>query len=608
MRRCLEKSPGQRFQSCKDLAFALEALTQTSGSSSTSGAQAALQATHTTDSRRKLVGVTSAVLVAAAMFAAGWWLGRGSGSAPPPEFQQITFRAGRIGNARFAPDGSIVYAASWENGPKQLYMARTDEAGARELGMKDVELLAVSKRGELAVLLNSERKGGFARAGTLARVSASGGTPREILTGVQDADWAADGETMAVVRFVPETSHWRLEYPVGRALVDSINWVSNPRISPDGKSVAFLDHENFGGDDQGSVAVIGPDGHERKLSTGWSSVQGVVWAPPGDERWFSASDSGSEENLHAVTLKGKSRILGNMPGGMWLEDLRDGVALMVTQQARLNIRGTPPGGKEEHELGWLGWSYPRDISRDGKMIFFEEQAEGGGPNYTAFLRGTDGSPPIRIGEGEARAISPDNKWVITKGTKSRILNLVPVGAGNARPLTHDNITYGVVRFMPDGKQLLAGGIESGHGGRDYLIDLSNGNSQPVTPEGIVGATVSHDGRKIAVRGPDGKWGIWPLDGSGLRPIPGLDPKYSVNGWSPDDTSLYVFSSRESEKAAKIYRVNSVTGKIEFWKEFGNSLQIGANGVNAPGFSADGTAYAYSYVQALSQAYVVKGLK
>ena len=108
--------------------------------------------------------------------------------------------------------------------------------------------------------------------GTLARVPLSGGTPREVLENVQDADWAADGENMAVVRFVPESSHWRLEYPVGKVLFDSINWISHPKISPDGKRVAFADHENPSGDDQGAVAVIEPDGlreSSRRVGRRW---------------------------------------------------------------------------------------------------------------------------------------------------------------------------------------------------------------------------------------------------------------------------------------------------------------------------------------------------
>ena len=142
--------------------------------------------------------------------------GKSGAQGPQAEYQQITFRTGSIGNARFTPDGSIVYSASWDGGENQLYMSRTDDPGSRELGIKNAELLSISKNGEMAIRLNTRFYGGYARAGTLARVPLSGGTPREVLDNVQDADWAADGESMAVVRYMPENNHWRLEYPVGQ--------------------------------------------------------------------------------------------------------------------------------------------------------------------------------------------------------------------------------------------------------------------------------------------------------------------------------------------------------------------------------------------------------
>jgi eukaryotic-like serine/threonine-protein kinase len=608
VRHCLEKHPSQRFHSAGDLAFDLESLTEISATSSKSGAQAAVAEARGAESRRKLVSAVGAIALAAALIGLGWWLGRGKGAAPPAEYQQVTFRTGSIGNARFAPDGSIIYDASWEGGPHQLYLARTDDNGSRELGLKDAALLSISKSGELAIRLNTVYYGGYARVGTLAKVPLSGGTPREVLDNVQDADWAADGESMAVVRFVPENSHWRLEYPVGKVLFDSINWISHPKISPDGKRVAFADHENPGGDDEGAVAIIDVDGHEKKLSTGWSSEEGILWSPTGDEIWFTASNSGGAENLRGVTLAGKLRTITNVPGGMWLQDSRNGMTLMITQQSRLSIRAMPPGGKEEVELGWFGWSLPRDISRDGKKVLFEEEADGGGPNYTVFLRDTDGSPPVRMGEGTGEAISPDNKWVITKPAKGGPLSLVPTGAGEARQLTHDDISYSAVHYLPDGKQLLALGIEPGHGVRDYLIDLSNGDAKPITPEGTAGVRLSPDGRNAAVLGPDRKWGIWPLDGSGLRPVPGLDSTYHVSDWSPDGTYLYVLSSQRRQGAAQVYRVNVATGKMEFWKTFGANLPAGVASVGGPRFSSDGSAYAYVYSQILSQAYVVKGLK
>lgn len=116
---------------------------------------------------------------------------------------------------------------------------------------------------------------------------------------------------------------------------------------------------------------------------------------------------------------------------MWLQDMRDGTALVVSNQERQAIRGTSPGSTEERELGWLGWSLLRDISADGTKIVFDEEADGGGPNYTAFMRDTDGSPPVRISDGVALAISPDNQWVITRSAQGGPLRLVPTGAGDA---------------------------------------------------------------------------------------------------------------------------------------------------------------------------------
>jgi Tol biopolymer transport system component/tRNA A-37 threonylcarbamoyl transferase component Bud32 len=608
VQHCLEKNPESRFHSASDIAFDLEHLSGLSGTSARVAAVADAPARG-----KLLLRPAAGLVIAIATLAVGWFLGRGSGPAPQAKYQQITFRTGSIGNARFTPDGSVVYSASWDGGENQLYMSRMDDPGARELALKDAELLSLSRSGELAIRLNTVRYAGYARTGTLARVPLSGGTPREVLENVQDADFSPNGDALAVVRYLPENGHWRLEYPIGKVLFDSINWISNPKISPDGKWVAFADHENPGGDDEGSVAVISADGKgkEKMLSSGWESMQGILWSPAGDEIWFTASNSGSALNPMAVTLSGKQRAITNVPGGIWLEDLRNGTALVITHQQRIGIRGVTPGGKEEHELGWFGWSILRDISRDGRKIIFEEEGNGGGANYTVFLRDTDGSPPARIGEGNAEAISPDNKWVITKPAKGGQLILVPTGAGETRPLTHDAISYGSARYLPDGKHVFASGIESGHGRRNFLIDASTGESKPITPEGVAGMFPSPDGRSAAVLGPDGKWGVWPLDGSAdtagvFHPIPGLDSKYFVSGWSPDGGSLYVTSSRP-EQASKIFRVNLETGKMEPLRTFGAEGGAGVTETGSPQFSADGSAYAYIYVRVLSEGYVVTGL-
>jgi len=187
------------------------------------------------------------------------------------------------------------------------------------------------------------------------------------------------------------------------------------------------------------------------------------------------------------------------------------------------------------------------------------------------------------------------------------MSLVPTGAGESRQLTHDAVSYSKVRFFPDGKRLLASGIEAGHGGRDYLIDLGSGDSKPITPDGVSGVEVSPDGRSTVVSGPDGKVGIWSLESGDFHPIPGLDSNYLVIGWTEDSESVYAVS-RQRVKTAQIYRVNLQTGKMEPWKTLGEEAGTGVVAIGNPQLSSDGTAYAYVYSRILSEAYLVTGLK
>src|SRR6202008_3707402 len=99
---------------------------------------------------------------------------------------------------------------------------------------------------------------------------------------------------------------------------------------------------------------------------------------------------------------------------------------------------------------WLGFSYPADISADGKTLLFDEEGGGGslaygksgGLSYAVYLRKTDGSPAVLLGEGAAIALSPDEKWVIAQTQQSPAqLNLLPTKAGTAMPLTHDAINH-----------------------------------------------------------------------------------------------------------------------------------------------------------------------
>ncbi len=189
VRHCLEKEPGQRFQSARDLAFDLESLSSLSGA--TKSVTGAHLATATRLRTPLLIAIPALLLVAAAAF----WAGHATRESSTPVFTRLTFRGGHVGAARFSPDGqTIVYSAELGDEPLQLYTTRPDAPQSRELGLKNSSILAVSKQDELAITLNHIQPMANAGGGTLARVPLTGGSPREISEAVGSADWSPDGK------------------------------------------------------------------------------------------------------------------------------------------------------------------------------------------------------------------------------------------------------------------------------------------------------------------------------------------------------------------------------------------------------------------------------
>src|SRR5213592_439552 len=360
VRRCLEKQPNQRFQDASDVAFALEALSGTASHL----VDAAVQTRPSSRWTHRLVPALALMAAVAIGALAGRRLFRSE--APQPKFTAVTFRRGAVFNARFSPDGNdIYYAAAWDGNPVDIYVAGRDDPGARSLGVSGDPLLAVSRKGELAILNHAQYLYQFSYVGTLALLPPSGGSPRELLENVREADFAPDGETLAVVR--AERGKNILEYPAGHILYETPGWISYMRISPDGNRVAFLDH-NLIGDDRGEVAAVDRNGKRTVLSHDWGSEDGLAWSPDAKEVWFTAAKSGAGHALLAVTLDGKERPVLTIASQMMVLDMaRDGRALISRGTLRLGITALPEGEKRERDLSWLDASGSVHISDDGKL-------------------------------------------------------------------------------------------------------------------------------------------------------------------------------------------------------------------------------------------------
>ena len=596
--RLLAKDPEERYASTKDLARDLKSV-RDHLSETTSSASGALEAASEAPRARRRGWVAPAIIALVLGTAVGLLLRTRlfAPAATPVGFQRLTFQRGRIYSARFAPDGqTIVYSAAWDGGPLQIFSTRSDSSEYRSLGLSGAAVLSISSAGELAVQLNNHYVLGYETSGTLARVPLAGGAPREILEDVQDADWAPDGKQLAVCRLVGNRG--RLEYPIGKPIVQSAGWLSSARFSPDGRLIAFIDHPQFGNND-GYVKVAALDGSIRVNGPfARGNVGELAWSPKGDEVWYGG--------IQAISLSGRVRQVWSSPNASLHDVSRDGRILFDESVGRRELIGVAAPGAAPRNLTALNWSFPTDISQvTGTVLFYEQQVE---PS-AIYTRKLDGSPAVRIGDGEAYALSPDGRWALTVKLPDRHpITLLPTGPGEPRTVDIGNLTCQWARFLPDGRRVVLAANEPGHGPRLWIQDLAGGKPRAVSAEGVsmTASALSPDGRSVVARGPDGREAVFPVEGGEPRLVPGIQPDETPFGWTADGRSIFI--TRLSGVPGVVSVLDLATGQRTPWKEFVPPDPTGVEQVGPNLITPDEKAYVYSYRRQLGDLYTATGIK
>lgn len=596
VRHCLEKEPENRFQSARDLAFALETLADGTGTKPmrVRGSRTPL--------RMVPWAIAAVCLIAALLLVVTQWRPKTSF----PSYRRLTFEQGTVYSARFAPGSRvIVYAAAWNGKPIQMFTTVGDSLLTQPLNVADAILLSVSRTGELAVVLHGDHMAHLETAnGTLARAPLAGGSPREVLENVAWADWDAKGE-LAVVHYAEGRD--RIEYPIGHVLYQSKGWVSHLRLNPRGDKIAFMDHPVLW-DDRGSVVLMDLSGHITELSAGWVSEDGLAWSPDAKEVWFTAVNGGNSRALLAVNMSGRLRKLLELPGGMTLEDVSpEGQVLVSLETERLSMATNARGGKPV-DISSHDWSVAKDISPDGQSVLFEDASEAAGSHYFVAIRKIDGTPPVQLSEGSAGGLSPDGKWAISVLPGSAGLTLVPIGPGQPRTIPVrglERIQNGATHFSLDGKHISLNANLPGHGVRCFLIDLEGGQPIPMTPEGVVCGLPSPDSRSVLAN--DGAVvAVYPADGGPPRRIPNLEEGFTPLRWSLDNSSIYGY--RPGQVPAKLYKVNVTTGAKSLIQELQPENATGVVLIAPVVVNRDASRFAYSYFQMFSVLYLVSGLQ
>lgn len=603
IRRCLEKSPDERFQSATDLAFALEAL---SGTVAGGGAQGRAPVVAMPRKwRRKTIAVTALLLGAGLGAATAWRLGTAPATTPVV-YDAKTFDRLPVMNARFMPDGqTIIYSAATRGYAPELFVLSPTAEVPQRLTVPDAHLLSISRKGELALVINARHESQRLYAGTFARMTL-GSAPRAVRDGVREADWSPDGETLAIVQDLGNGRD-RLEYPMGTARHEITGYLSDPRVSPDGARVAFVAHP-WRFDDRGTVMVVGKAGAAMALTSELWSVEGLAWTPDGERLVFSGNAAGGAfmEPMSVAARGGEPAhtVLG-VPGRLIVHDIAaDGRWLAVREDLTFGVRGRVPDRDGEVELSWLGSSGARSLSADARRVLMVDVGRRSGADYGVVLRGTNGSDGVRLGSGNAQRLSPDGKWAAAIIASPPQVVVYPTGAGDTLTLAAGRFAaVESVEWFPDNRRLFVCGAEPSRATRCYVQPLDNAPATPVTQDGVT-ASLAPDGTTLLLVEVDGRRAVGSVNAAASRPMQGLGPGDRVVGWSRDAKAVFV--QRDGTTPATVDRVDLASGTRI------SALQLEPEGRDrytsllVADWVDDGRWYVYNYTTVPSVLFVVTG--
>lgn len=525
--------------------------------------------------------------------------------AREPHFEQLTFRQGLIGSARFAPDGSVIYDAAWEGNPIQIFAANVGNPAARTMDWQRTALASVSREGTLALIRNPESML-FRARGSLSRAEISGGEPRTLLANVQEADWLPDGERLAVIGW--EGSATFLEFPIGRRMfvTQQPGWLSHLRLSPNGELAAFLVHPVERWDDHGYAVIVDRSGRTVARSDDYESIFGLAWSPDGSAIFYTASRSDLNNALYSMSLAGEQRQRLQIAGRLQLHDIAPDGRFLVTRENGRDGMVAVAGDGRERDLSYLDGSWLRDLSPDGGTILFDEEANAGGKTGTVYLRGVDGSAPVPLCRGNAVALAPDGTTVLVRErfAKPPRFVLSPTGAGEPRPLSIRGVDLREsARWIPDGTRIAMVGAEPGRPPRTFMVDPAASTARPITPEGTIGRLVSPDGRNLLARSGN-RLVVADIASGSVREIPAAEPEEQTSGWSGNDA---VFVHRRNGAEITRARIELASGRRTPLPPIVIHQTGGLLGIGPVVVSADGKVWAYGYHLQQSELFIVDSI-
>ena len=375
--RCLEKNPGQRFQSASDLAFALDALSETGSS--------AVKPFQQTRMRPRLLWGGAILLLAALCVA--WYLGRRSGDiqsfSKPSSLEVRTLtETGKTTKVAISQDGRYVAYVKKEAGRSEIRLLQV--ATERDVQVLPATALAIrnlhfSPDGNFLYFLQQSQPEDSGAANVF-RIATLGGPAVQLATDIRTTDdrngsvtVSPDGKQIAfidkstteslIVSVEADGSNRRI---LARRPLERAFWFVEWSPKPERLAAVAI-----GDDDMGMVSIELPSGSVHDLSvTGWAAVGQPAWSADGSTIFAPAIEAfGSIMQIWAFNAgSGEHRALtsssswflqftlsSSANGDLVGATLNDRTALWVSDGSGHNLRLLPSlKGEGSDGVAWVG--------------------------------------------------------------------------------------------------------------------------------------------------------------------------------------------------------------------------------------------------------------
>ena len=626
--RCLEKKPQERFQSARDLAFALRSL---SGSTGVAKIVTAPASRH-----RWLLGAVIAIPIALALFFAVLSLTRPQGlDLSGYHYTPFATDAEPEDNPSWSPDGKSIAYLKRIGRQYQVMLRALDAAVPVQLTkMAD----GVYDDAGTRPIWSPEGNRIFfvgARSGGLWSVGVAGGEPREVFPGtpVAAAALSGDGKTFALWRII------RQEKKTSASL-----WISSPAGAPPHQYQPAPFEVDAGY--TGTSIRFSPDGAHIGLSI-FTSADSSFWLLPWPEGHSAPRRLFSKSNLPNAPrfdwMPDSRHLLMAMEGGLWLGDSRTDTLDRVTASATEGD-DTPAVSPDGHRIAFstgtpdydivsipMDGSPPRPILATARN---ESSPSWSLPGRMAFITNRSGQDEVWLRDAQGdferpivtqsdfpddktlaiftAAISPDGERIAYERQTSKVLDALWISpASGGRPAsvpTPGGIPAGL-SWSPDGNSLA---VLGGSDGRQLAIVQIGSDSGPKSLGVACGASPawSPDGHWIAcaIRGESAILLISP-DGKQSRKLPSpvrTGAQQFVTVWSRDSSTIYVASSLSDP--ARLDAIDIRTGAARKIADLGSGInfELSVNFILSGSLAPDGKSFATTLAKTTSDIWILDG--